>query len=58
MVPRRKNRVVPPTCPLITCMRVLGGAWNRLTALGGRLLPAIEAIVEVGQELKRLRAVS
>ena len=27
----------------------------RLTALGGRLVPAIEAIVEVGNELKRLR---
>jgi hypothetical protein len=45
MVPRRKNRVVPPTCPL-------------LTALVGQLIPAIEAIVEVGLELKRLRAVS
>src|SRR4029450_8558404 len=29
----------------------------RLTALGGRLIPAIEAIVDVGHELKRLRAV-
>jgi DNA-binding HxlR family transcriptional regulator len=27
----------------------------RLTALGGRLIPAIEAIVEVGHELKRLK---
>jgi len=114
MVPRRRNRVAPPTCPILTCMRVLGGAWTpnvlwylretprrfselkmdlqgvsaktltarlrklerdgvihrevkptspptveyRLTALGGRLIPAIEAIVEVGQELKRLRKVS
>jgi DNA-binding HxlR family transcriptional regulator len=114
MVPRRKNRVVPPTCPLITCMRVLGGAWTpnvlwylrdaprrfselktdlqgvsaktlsarlrklehdgvihrevkptspptveyRLTSLGNRLIPAIEAIVDVGQELKRLRGVA
>ena len=30
----------------------------RLTPLGNRLIPAIEAIVEVGNELKRLRAVS
>src|SRR5262245_51752976 len=29
----------------------------RLTPLGVRLIPAIEAIVDVGQELKRLRAV-
>lgn len=29
----------------------------RLTSLGGRLIPAIEAIVDVGHELKRLRAV-
>ena len=29
----------------------------RLTAIGGRLIPAIEAIVDVGHELKRLRAV-
>ena len=114
MVPRRKNRVAPPICPLVTCMRVLGGAWTpnvlwylreaprrfselksdlqgvsaktlsvrlrkleqdgvvrrevkptspptveyRLTPLGNRLIPAIEAIVEVGNELKRLRAVS
>jgi DNA-binding HxlR family transcriptional regulator len=28
----------------------------RLTALGGRLIPAIEAIVDVGHELKRLKA--
>src|SRR5262245_39711850 len=28
---------------------------DRLTALGGRLIPAIEAIVEVGHELKRLK---
>jgi DNA-binding HxlR family transcriptional regulator len=27
-----------------------------LTPLGGRLVPAIEAIVEVGHELKRLKA--
>jgi len=29
----------------------------RLTTLGGRLIPAIEAIVDVGHQLKRLRAV-
>src|SRR5262245_66288282 len=106
MVPRRKNRVAPPTCPLITCMRVLGGAWTpnvlwylretprrfselkmdlqgvsaktltarlrklerdgvihrevkptspptveyRLTGLGGRLSPAIEAVVAGGRD--------
>ena len=29
----------------------------QLTTLGGRLIPAIEAIVDVGHELKRLKAV-
>lgn len=114
MVPRRRTRVAapPPSCPLTTCMQLLGGAWTpnvlwylrdtprrfselkgdlagisaktlsarlhklerdgvvhrevkatspptveyRLTPLGGKLIPAIEAIVEVGEELKRLRA--
>lgn len=114
MVPRRKTRVAAPSCPLLTCMRVLGGAWTpnvvwylrdaprrfselkadlqgvsaktltvrlrklerdgvverevkptspptveyRLTPLGRKLIPAIEGIVEVGQELKRLRGVA
>ena len=111
MVPRRKTQVLPPVCPLTTCMRVIGGAWTphvvwylrdaprrfselktdlmgvsaktlsarlhklerdgvvhrevkptspptveyQLTALGARLIPAVEAIVDVGNELKRLR---
>lgn len=24
----RKNRISPPTCPIGTCMRFLGGAWT------------------------------
>ncbi len=30
MVPRRKNKVLPPPekCPLRACMNVLGGAWT------------------------------
>ena len=96
MVPRRRTRVAPPACPLMTCMKVIGGAWTpnvvwylreaprrfselkndlqgvsgktlsarltspptveyRLTPLGARLIPAVEAIVDVGNELKRLR---
>ena len=111
MVPRRKSRVPPPACPLMTCMTVIGGKWTpnvlwylretprrfselksdlgtvsaktlsarlrklehdgvvlrdvkptspptveyRLTSLGARLVPAVEAIVDVGNELKRLK---
>lgn len=30
MVPRRKNKVVPPpdTCPLRECLGIIGGAWT------------------------------
>jgi DNA-binding HxlR family transcriptional regulator len=105
----RKNKAVPPVCPLTECMSFLGGAWttnviwslsaqprrfgelrvdiprvtakvlstrlheleamgvvNRavmptsppsveyaLTLLGRELVPAIDAIVKVGQKLKR-----
>lgn len=111
MVPRRKSRVPPPACPIMTCMKVLGGKWTpnvlwylretprrfselksdlqtisaktlsarlrklerdgvvlrdvkptspptveyQLTSLGARLIPAVEAVVEVGNELKRLK---
>ncbi|HKW03547.1 MAG TPA: helix-turn-helix domain-containing protein [Vicinamibacterales bacterium] len=41
------HRAVKPTSPPTV--------EYRLTPLGGRLVPAIEGIVEVGNELKRLR---
>ncbi len=112
MVPRRKNRVAPPECPLTACLKLVGGAWTpnvvwylkeqprrftelkadlvgvsaktltarlrrlerdgvvyrkvipsspptveySLSPLGRRLVPAVEAIAQVGLELKRLRA--
>lgn len=111
MIPRRKNKVAPPECPLTACLKIIGGAWTPnvvwylkeqprrftelksdlvgvsaktltqrlrklerdgvvyrkvvpsspptveygLSALGRRLVPAVEAIAEVGLELKRLR---
>ena len=113
MVPRRKNKVEPPytTCPLNSCMELIGGVWTvniiwylsdeprrfselksdlngisskvlstrlkkmeidgvisrvevnsspptveySLTKLGSKLKPAIEAIVEVGHQLKMTR---
>jgi DNA-binding HxlR family transcriptional regulator len=112
MVPRRKNKVAPPECPLTACLKIVGGAWTPnvvwylkeqprrftelksdlagvsaktltqrlrrlerdgvvyrkvipsspptveygLSTLGKRLVPAVEAIAQVGLELKRLRA--
>ena len=112
MVPRRKNRVAPPECPLTACLKLVGGSWTpnvvwylkeqprrftelkadlvgvsaktltarlrrlerdgvvyrkvipsspptveySLSPLGRRLVPAVEAIAQVGLELKRLRA--
>lgn len=111
MVPRRKNKVEAPysTCPLNSCMNLIGGVWTvniiwylsdeprrfselksdlngisskvlsarlkkmendgvvsrteinsspptveyALTKLGSKLKPAIEAIVEVGHQLKK-----
>lgn len=113
VVARRKNKVEPPysTCPLSSCMSLLGGAWTvniiwylseeprrfselksdlkgisskvlsarlkkmendgvvartevksspptieySLTKMGNKLKPAIEAIVQVGHELKMSR---
>jgi DNA-binding HxlR family transcriptional regulator len=28
MVPRRKNKVAPPECPLTACLKIVGGAWT------------------------------
>ena len=112
MVPRRKNIVEPPECPLTACLRIVGGAWTPnivwylkeqprrftelksdlsgvsaktlterlrrlerdgvvyrkvipsspptveygLSSLGKKLVPAVEAIAQVGRELKRLRS--
>jgi len=112
MVPRRKNTVAPPECPLTACLKIVGGAWTPnvvwylkeqprrftelkadlagvsaktlthrlrrlerdgvvyrkvvpsspptveygLSALGRKLVPAVEAIARVGLELKRMRS--
>jgi DNA-binding HxlR family transcriptional regulator len=112
MIPRRKNKVAPPECPLTACLKIVGGAWTPnvvwylkeqprrftelksdlvgvsaktltqrlrrlerdgvvyrkvipsspptveygLSPLGRKLVPAVEAIAQVGLELKRLRA--
>ena len=111
MIPRRRNRVAAPECPLSPCLRIVGGAWTPnviwylkeqprrftelkadlvgvsaktltarlrrlerdgvvyrkvipsspptveygLSSLGKKLVPAVEAIAQVGLELKRMR---
>ncbi len=54
MVPRRKNRVEPPVCPIMECMALLGGAWTPNVLWYLRAAP--RRFSELKSDLKKISA--